>query len=434
MYLMQRATGRYAIVQCVWVYEGPIDFDGLRRFHRNLGRGLLGRRIERSPLPFARHRWVSDPGPADIDVAELARPRAELGDWLDERAQLRIDPERGPGWHLGVLPTTDGSTVVSLVASHCLIDGLGVVSAVAEAVLGTDRELCYPPPRSRTRRRALLQDGRETAKGAPGLARVVAEAARAARHNSKGEARPAPARPAAVDGIATAESIVVPAITVHVDVSEWDARAAALGGNGHHLAAGYAVRLAERMGRTRPADGAVTLQIPLTDRTPSDTCANMLAFVSVNVDPAGITTDLSGARAAIRRAFERHRESPEPVSPLVPLAPFAPKRVLKKVTEAAFAYADLPVAFSSMGEMPPIAACVDGTEPAYCFGRGAIQGALRRDLERARGELALFLLRIGGKVCITVDAYRPRGDNSKPALRELAAHALSDFGLTGVIG
>ena len=69
-------------MQVVWVYEHPVDFDGLRRFHQNFGYGLYGRRIERSPLPFGRHRWVSSLGPpSDLDIAERARPRADLGDW-----------------------------------------------------------------------------------------------------------------------------------------------------------------------------------------------------------------------------------------------------------------------------------------------------------------------------------------------------------------
>ena len=148
----QRAIGHEDVVQCVWVYQHPIDLDGLRRFHRNLGYGLLGRRIERSPLPFARHRWVSDPGPSDIDIAECARPRAELSDWIDERAQLTVDAECGPGWHLGVLPLTDDATAVSLVASHYLVDGLGLGLTIAEAILGIRHDFGYPPPRSRPRR------------------------------------------------------------------------------------------------------------------------------------------------------------------------------------------------------------------------------------------------------------------------------------------
>ena len=141
LYAGHRAAGQNEVMQVVWVYEHAIDFDGLRRFHRNFGNGLLGRRIERSPLPFARHRWVSDRGPSDIDIDECARPRAELSDWADERSQLPIDPEWGPGWHLGVLPLTDGSTAVSLVLSHFLIDGLGLIVALADAVLDNTRDL-----------------------------------------------------------------------------------------------------------------------------------------------------------------------------------------------------------------------------------------------------------------------------------------------------
>ena len=120
-FLSLRASGRGQLMQIMWIYEHAVDLDTLRRTYRNAGYGLLGRRIERSPLPFGRHRWVSAVGqPSDIDIAESPRPRAELSDWVDERAELPIDPECGPGWHMGVLPLTDGSTAVTAVLSHCL--------------------------------------------------------------------------------------------------------------------------------------------------------------------------------------------------------------------------------------------------------------------------------------------------------------------------
>ncbi|WP_423213044.1 type I polyketide synthase [Mycobacterium shinjukuense] len=97
-----------ALMQVTWVYDRPVDIDGLRRFHRNLGRGMLGRRIERSPLPFARDRWVLAPESADLDIAAQPRPRAAVSAWADERARLPLDPEWGPAWHLGVLMLEDG--------------------------------------------------------------------------------------------------------------------------------------------------------------------------------------------------------------------------------------------------------------------------------------------------------------------------------------
>ncbi len=155
-------------MQIVWIYEHPVDFDKLRRTYRNAGYGLMGRRIERSPLPFGRHRWVSAVGqPLDIDIAECARPRAELSDWVDERAQLPVDPEFGPGWHAGVLPLTDGSTAVTVVISHCLADGVAGLILIFEAITDNIRDLGYPPPHSRTRLRAAVSDFRETVQDLP---------------------------------------------------------------------------------------------------------------------------------------------------------------------------------------------------------------------------------------------------------------------------
>src|SRR5262249_28067246 len=90
-----------ALIQVTWIYDRAVDLEGLRRFHGNLGRGLLGRRIERSPLPFARDRWVLAPAAQDIDIAATPRPRADVNAWADERARVPVDPEWGPGWHLG---------------------------------------------------------------------------------------------------------------------------------------------------------------------------------------------------------------------------------------------------------------------------------------------------------------------------------------------
>jgi hypothetical protein len=324
----QRAAGPKEVVQCVWVYEQAIDFDGVRRFHHNLGYGLLGRRIERSPLPFARHRWVSDWGPSDIDIAECARPRAELSDWADERSQLPTDPEWGPGWHLGVLPLTDGSTAVSLVLSHSLIDGFGLAVTIVDAVLGNTRDLGYPPPRSRTRLRAVVQDARQTAQDAPEVARALVAVAKQARRRWHAVARSPASRPVALRGGDGDDAVVVPVITIHIDLDDWDARAEALGATSNTLTAGLAAKLGERMGRRRAGDGAVTLQLSMSERAEGDTRANAISFARVSVDPTRVTTDLRDARAAIKQALTTLREKPDESLQLLWLTPFTPKRAL----------------------------------------------------------------------------------------------------------
>ncbi len=49
-----RLEGAAGVGQSVWVYNRPVDIDGLRLLHHHLQRGRLSRRIERSPLPFGR--------------------------------------------------------------------------------------------------------------------------------------------------------------------------------------------------------------------------------------------------------------------------------------------------------------------------------------------------------------------------------------------
>ncbi|MGB8407349.1 MAG: hypothetical protein WCE30_25135, partial [Mycobacterium sp.] len=148
MFLGLRATGQAAVMQSVWVYEHPVDMDGLRRFHYNFGHGLWGRRIEPSILPFGRHRWVSSLGPPLPIRIEEVRPRSELSDWLDEHAQVPLDPEWGPSWELALQPLDDGATALSLVVSHCIGDGGGMLRAMADAALGRIDDTAYPQPAS----------------------------------------------------------------------------------------------------------------------------------------------------------------------------------------------------------------------------------------------------------------------------------------------
>src|SRR6516225_2749665 len=140
----ERATGVTNLLQCVWVYNRAINIEGLRQFHRYLRWGLLSRRIERSPLPFGRHRWVSPSGQPELEIVERPRPREEFDAWLNEQANIPLDAEYGPGWHLAVLPFTDGGAGVSLVASHCLIDGVGLCEALADAASGRHDPINWP--------------------------------------------------------------------------------------------------------------------------------------------------------------------------------------------------------------------------------------------------------------------------------------------------
>lgn len=434
LFLGQRATDQELVMQAVWVYEHAVDFDGLRRFHHNFGYGLFGRRIERSPLPFGRHRWVSSLGPAtELDLAPCARPRAELSDWVDERAQLPIDPEWGPGWNLGVLPMTDGSTAVSLVLSHCLSDGLGALQTIVDAVKGNRRDLGYPPPRSRTRLHAVSSDLRETVQGLPEVGRTLVAGARQALRRRHEFTRSGSSRPTTAPADGGDRHVVAPATTCYVDLDNWDACANSLGGTSYSLVAGFAAKLAERIGRRRARDGAVSLLVPISDRAPDDTRANAASLATITIDPTPVTTDLSGARAEIKRALTALRETPDETLQLLPLTPFIPKFAVKRGSGVVFGFDDLPVSCSNLGEVDPVVARADGTDAEYVMLRGVDRHVTRQFLEQRGGLLTVLAGRIGGKISITVVAYQPGAENTKPQLRELAAQTLAEFGLTGVI-
>ncbi|WP_241523459.1 hypothetical protein [Mycobacterium sp. IEC1808] len=435
----QHAAGLEEVMQVVWVYEHAIDFDGLRRFHDNFRYGLFGRLIERSPLPFGRHRWVLDCESPGIDIAECARPRAELSDWADERSQVPVDPESGPGWHLAVLPLTDGSTAVTLVASHYLVDGIGLLSAIVEALWGDKRELGYSRPRSRTRLRALVQDAGRTVRDAPEAARALVAFTKLMRRQRREAARspsPRPNAPGRENGGGSGDDpFVVPGITIGIELDHWDARAKALGGTSNTLAAGLAAKLGERMGRRRPGDGAVTLQLPISERAPRDTRAIAVSFARVSIDPTLVTTDLRDARAAINQALKTLRETPAESALLAPLAPFTPKRTWRRGVDAALADPDRPVVCSNLGDVGSVVGYLDGTHCEYAYARGIRQHVTRQTLERTGGQLQLLSLRSPGigKIFIHVLAYHPGAENTKPALRGTAARSLAEFDLTGEI-
>ncbi|MGE2688610.1 hypothetical protein [Mycolicibacterium pulveris] len=433
-FALLRATGRGQLMQVLWIYEHPVDMDGLRRFHRNFGYGVYGRLIQRSPLPFGRHRWVSALGPAtELDVAE-PRPRSEVSDWFDERAQIPVDPEHGPGWHMGVLPMTDGSTAVSLVGSHYLADGVGGLQSVTEAVSGTRRDFGHPLPQVGSRFRGGLAELRGAVKHLPEAVRTVGVAARLGlQSRSETPASTTSARPA-TRRTGTDTRVVVPAVSVLVDLTQWDARAASLNGTSHSLVAGFAAKLGEHMGRKR-ADGTVTLVMALNARNlPDDTRANAMIFGSADIDPASVVTDLTDARGAVRQALQKAREEPDPVMQLLPLVPYVPRSALKRVVQQFLGSgADLPVSCSNMGDFPPAAACPDGTPAEYTLCRGVDQNVYRADLERAGGQLVLVVGRINGRISIDIVGYQVGVQNSKQRLRELAARTLAEFGLTGEI-
>jgi hypothetical protein len=361
---LMHATGRGQLMQIVWVYEHPVDFEAVRRFHRNFAESYGGRHIERSPLPFGRPRWVKPTSaPSEIRFNEQARPRAELMDWADELANLPIDPERGPTWYLVVQPLTDGSTAISMVGSHVIGDGIGAGLAIFEAVTGHVRDAGYDRPGTRPRLKALASDFRQVVDDLPETGRALVKGAKLVYGKRRELAQSRKARTADNGGPGD-QIVVIPSIAIFVDVEHWDDRAKALAGNSYSLFVGFTARLAERLGRRRTSDGAVTLVIAINLRESlDDDRALAMAFANATIDPAKVTTDLTEARAVVRTARETAKNQPDPTLELLPLMPWLPKSAVKGVAELLFTYSeDLPVSCSNLGDLPPQMGQVDGTD------------------------------------------------------------------------
>ena len=426
--------------QSVWVYNRPVDIDGLRRFHQHLRRGRLSRRIERSPLRFGRHRWVS---PRDLHELEIAtpRPREELDAWLGEQANIPLDAEHGPGWHLAVLPFTDGGAGVSLIVTHCLTDGIGGCMAVAEAACGYDHTINWPAAGSRPRWRALREDARQTVRDIPGIRRALKSAVAAARsakrnRTSAGSAASAPStalsKPAAP--IAGADELItLPTATAFLDGDEWDARAQSLGGTSNTLLAGLAARLAQRVGRVG-ADGSVALAIPVNERIADDTRANAVTMVDITVDPAPATRDLRGIRAATKQALMRHREVPDERRTLLPVVPLLPQRLVRRMVGVATGGATNAVVASNLGAAPAAVNRPDGTDADYIALLSRYPGVSKALMHQLGGLLVVHSARVNRQVFVSVLAYQPDRPNSNDDLWQDLSSALSDFSLTATTG
>lgn len=429
-FLGLRALGRGPLIQFTWVYDRPVDLDGLRRFHRNLGHGLLGRRVERSPLPFGRHRWVAATGPANLDVAADDRPRDDVWTWADERADLPIDPEYGPQWHLGVQPLIGGGAAVSLVVSPHHRRRAGHLPRG-----GRRRQRCAPRSRLPAAIVADPQAGPRAGRP-PSRPRRPRHGARGGGHRPGG---PLATRRAGVVDVLGARAavtgetrtVVAPCVLALVDIDQWDSRAKALGGNSNSLLAGFAARVGYLLGRTDDA-GLVTLSYPVSERVEGDTRGNALTEARMKADPVRVTTDLTELRATMKRQFAALRDKPNELLAPLPLTPLTP-RVLVRRLESMIVERGAPIGCSNLGDLDPAVNRPDGTDAAFLAPRIVEPKITTTILDKSGGLLFIGSCRLGGLVSVTVAAWRPGGTNTKDALREVVDQALGDFGLTATV-
>lgn len=421
-FLARRALGHEPLQQFVWIYDHDVNLDRLREVHRNLGQTLLGRRIERSPLPFGRHRWVAAPHQGDLEVTQ-PRPRAELMSWMDEQAMVAIDPETGPAWRMAVGPFIEGGAAVTLLVSHSTADVGGVLASGFAALEGNKFDLGYPMPGSRGKARALREDLRAFRQALPEIRRAFKSASEVDRGEAGGGSR---GRTAKIRETATA---IRPTVCAVVPIADWDARAKELSGNGGVLVAAFAARLGLIMGQARP-DGSVVLRFPVSERGESDYRANALTGMEVTADPNLVLTKLGPIKIGLVRGLREVKKGQNELVASLPLAPITPKWVVRRLTRLALGQGPV-VGCTNMGDVPEELARIDGTDADYVLARGVEWPVGPAELDRIGDWLLVGSGRLGGNVLLYVTSWRVGSSNSREELAGFVEQALADFGLSG---
>jgi hypothetical protein len=428
-FLRLRATGQGSTVQCTWVYDRAVDIDELRSFREHLGAGLLGRRIERSPLPFGRHRWVLDGRSPDI-AYETPQPRREIGAWIERRARVRVDPEHGPAFHLGVLPLDDGGAAVTLVASHCVVDGLAMAAAITEAVKGERRNHGYPQPKSRRRWRAIREDLADAVRAVPAVIRaLIATLAILRKASSDRQGQPQKQAPRAPDPMNKGQN-GSGSVTIQTSAAAWDARARSLGGSSNTLFVAFAARLSHRMSRVLPDGRSVTVVLPVSDRTVDDDRANALTSITLTVDGHGVADDLNGVRADVKGLLAALAHAPNEMLAGLPLIPFTPRWLVRRAEGIAMSSGQLPVGCSNLGSLDAAIGRIDGADASEFSMRLAEQGITPSRIEQMHGQLFCGTGTVNDSRFLTIVAYRSSGGDAVATTREIACQALADLQLS----
>ncbi len=423
MYLSHNA-GAQQVIQLMWRYRRPVDLAAVMRFRDNIAHGRMAHLIRPALLPFGRHQWAKAPAPSSaLEAPTTPLPSSEIQAWADAQVELPLDPVHGPGWTFTIQPFSDGSTVISLVVSHCLADGVAMALAVGEAARG-ERITPYISP-AQTTAATIAAELLRFAQDTPATLRALGQLMRTARISRAMLKAP----------IATNETderaASLPSVFVRVPTSIWDEKARSLGANRLTLVTAMTAAFAEALGRVRGDD--VTLLIPVNQRDGlTDTGGNRVSLATVKVSSNERHGRLHTFQRRLQKAMLRTRREPNPLATLLPLTPFVPRRAFSAASHLALdALADLPVTCSYLGEWPEDVLRVDGA-PAdgFCF-RGTDRQASLRSIEARLGVATLLTGVIPGFVILNFVAYQPGLVTEINHLRPMVERLLANYGLAG---
>lgn len=441
--VMEQVTGMPVLPQVIWRIGAAGNteasgntgavLDHVADVGRHLRAGRLSRLVTRTRGPV-RDRWTFTPeaGRVHVERDPLA-PDAVTG-WLDDRLTTGIDSVHGPAWELCARPTTDGDVVVSLVRSHVVADGAALISAVTEAVTGTQHAAGSRRAPGDTLRDALSLT-RAAGRAAVGLLRGGSGAVPVA----SGAVPDAP-----VDMVGDGPA-VVPTVAVRVDTARFDEVAAAVDGTSNTLF--QAVTLGVLAGSGRVGEGdAVPVAVPMSVRGADgadsgvDLRANVTtgATVHTTVDP-GLYRDLRPLREAAKVAYRQVGDRAEQggldrVAAMAQLAQVLPDTVVRR----AAAGSSTPLCLASnLGEPDAAFARLgldsgpDSGSTATCDValRSVIRADSARELAARRGGISAWAVRNGDTLSLSFTSLDPVHVRDTEHLLDLVAGELDRWGL-----
>lgn len=422
-----RALGRGPVLQLTWLYSHAIDHAAVTAFSELLAQGLLGRLIQRSPLPWGRHRWVTNPAPGPVEWFRDPLPRECLPRLRRELLDLTVDPERGPGWRLAVQALEGGGCALTLLVSHTIADMHAVSNAVADAVAGRRLDYGFPGPSWRWSPVMLARDSVESLRALPAVCRAVVALARRPR---KGHASSQRSRlPAHSNRDRFEAAVDVPLVQVVMDAEACRKRASDIGVASNTLVMAFVARLAFRLGRV-DASGRVKLVLPVSDRHSGDRRGNALRSITVMADPDVCINDPRALQRDLKAALASLLRNGDDFSPFFPLIPYVPLWLVRRLEREAIGEG-LDVGCSLIGHLP-----LDLQRPcgeASLLQASPLERYTASELERLGGVLFVACYRVSERLSCTVSAYVPSRVTSREELMPFVRDALADVDLGGTI-
>lgn len=423
-----RALGHGPALHLTWLYPHAIDEAAVRQFSERLAPGLLGRLLQRSPLPWGRHRWVANPVPGPVTWFRDPLPREYLPTLRRMLLDLPVDPERGPGWRLAVHALEGGGGALTMLVSHTIADMQATSQAIADAVAGRHLDHRFPAPSWRWSPIMLARDSVESVRALPGVWRALAALVRRSGNGRVSLSRSGFRARRSHDRFEPAAD--VPLLQVVMDAGACRQRASDLGVASNTLIMAFAARLAFRMGRV-DASGRVKLALPVSDRHSGDRRGNALRSITVMADPDACHNQPRALQRDLKASLASLIRHGDDLSPLFPLIPYVPLRLARHLAWVMLG-ADLPVGCSLIGDLPP-----DMNRPcgeASLLHVSLLERYTASELERLGGVLFIPCFRVGERLLLTVSGYVPGRATTRAELAPFVREALADMGLCATVG